>query len=71
MSDWVKTTVDLPQYDPRYEHISLEVEAKLRDGSVIKAIYIDYEKAWHYVDDDRHGFERVPEENDVVAWRSI
>lgn len=32
---------------------------------------IDYEKAWHYVDDDRHGFERVPEENNVVAWRSI
>lgn len=69
--EWIGVNEDLPQRDPRYRNISLEAEAKLRDGSVVRAIYVDSEKAWHYVDDDRHGFERIPEENKVTAWRSI
>lgn len=37
MEDWVPVKEDLPQIDPLYENVSIEVRAKLRSGRVIDA----------------------------------
>ena len=66
VEDWISVQDDLPQIDPHYEHISVEVEVLLLDGAVKKAFYSRRQEAWYAAE----GCRVIPYW-EVTAWRSI
>lgn len=65
MQNWISVTEDMPQKDPNYETLSVEVEVMLQDGTITEA-FCEESGIWYYSED----ISKIPKNNGVVKWRS-
>jgi hypothetical protein len=65
MGEWVSVTDDMPQIKRKLKHVSVDVIAKLKNGTEVKAFYADNYDRWFYADNCHRIWQ------DVIAWKSI
>lgn len=63
-NEWISVTEDMPQKDPNYETLSVEVEVILKDGTITEA-FCEESGIWYYSED----ISKIPKNNGVVKWR--
>lgn len=64
-NDWISITEDMPQKDPRYGNLSVEVEVMLKDMAITEAFYAA-DGTWYTA----KRCDEIPKNNGVVKWRS-
>jgi hypothetical protein len=65
MDEWVSVTEDMPQIKRGFAHVSVDVVAKLKNGTEAKAFYADNYDRWFY----ENNCHRIWQ--DVISWKSI
>jgi len=65
MDEWISVFDDMPQIKRGLSHVSVDVIAKLKDKTEVKAFYADNYDEWFYADNCHKIYQKV------IAWKSI
>lgn len=66
MNDWVNVSDDLPQVDPRYRYLSVDVSCLTDAGIIYKGFYHYREKEW-WESNLADGVKKI----NVIKWQSL
>ena len=66
-SEWVKPSVDVPQDEPRYKTLSIEVDILLRSGKITHGFYNNENGKWYCWKQNEY---TTIAESDMLGWRT-
>ena len=65
-SEWVRPSVDIPQDDPKYLHLSIEVDLLLDNEKIVSGFYDNLQNQWYYIADNCVKID----ESKILGWRT-